>query len=40
MLGIDYSAVSISRKRFEHRMREDRKVRLLVEKLGMMLHSD
>jgi hypothetical protein len=40
LLGIDYSAVSISRKRLEHRMREDRNVRLLVEKLAVMLHSD
>lgn len=40
MLGIDYSAVSVGRKRFEYRMREDRNVRLSVEKLGVMLHSD
>jgi len=40
LLGVDYSAVSISRKRFEHRMREDRNVRLLAEMLGEMLQRD
>jgi REP element-mobilizing transposase RayT len=40
MLGIDYSAVSISRKRFEHRMQGDRYVRLLAEKLTEMLRED
>jgi REP element-mobilizing transposase RayT len=40
LLGIDYSAVSISRKRFEHRMQGDRNVRLLAEKLTKMLCRD
>jgi putative transposase len=40
LLGIDYSAVSISRKRFEHRMQGDRYVRLLAEKLTEMLRED
>jgi predicted transcriptional regulator len=40
LMGVDYSAVSISRKRFEHLMRGDRNVRLLAEKLTAMLCGD
>jgi hypothetical protein len=40
MLGIDYSAVSISRTRFDALMREDRTVRLLAEKLTEMPRRD
>jgi putative transposase len=40
LMGVDYSAVSVSRKRFEHRMQGDRNVRLLTAKLTKMLCGD
>jgi hypothetical protein len=40
ILGIDYSAVSISRKRLYALMKKNRDMRLLMEKLGEILRQD
>ena len=40
MLGIDYSAVSVARKRFQHQMEKDGDVRALMERLGAFLRQD